>query len=221
MYFTVSLEVQVEWYQEMSDDIFFWLVIGLWFKRVLHLESSHTWLPKLFTGTKSDVSHVHGPGIEWSNLQCLDVVTVPQRFNIAAFLGYDFTSNSMSAFCDLNVQTCPNCVADHAREGSRSAEATWQRNSSSCKENQFGRSTPPRTKCATGIYGTSPLLGSISGEKQVIWQGVGMKRPIIGYDAFVLCICFGAACQQKAPNVVVVVVVAVMVVVVIFTAVQW
>lgn len=47
-----------------------------------------------------------------------------------------------------------------------------------------------------------------------------MKRPIIGYDAFVLCGCFGAACQQKAPNVVVVVVVAVMVVVVIFTAVQ-
>ena len=115
------------------------------------------------------MSHVHGPGIESSNLQCLgpDVLqTVPQRFNIAAFLGYDFT-----AFCDLNVQTCPNRVADHAREGSRSAEATWQRNSSSCKENQFGRSTlstPPRTKCATGIYGTSPLLGSISGEKQVI-----------------------------------------------------
>ena len=117
------------------------------------------------------MSHVHGPGIESSNLQCLgpDVLqTVPQRFNTAAFLGYDFTSNSMSAFranmSELRGRPCPRrkplSRSDLAKEFSK------------------------------------------------------------GYDAFVLCICFGAACQQKAPNVVVVVVVAVVVVVVIFTAVQ-
>ena len=46
MDFTVSSEFQIEWYQEMSDDSFFWFMIGLWLQRVLRL-----------------VSHVHGHGM--------------------------------------------------------------------------------------------------------------------------------------------------------------